>query len=233
MRSIYNVDYLSDKYDGIIGMSSRRISKYGNIPVFPNILQNFPDMDPIFSFYLNQENGTSIGGEMVLGGVNPEYFKGDFEYMPTVLNNIWAVRMSSLIIKDIEFCNGCTALIDTGTSVILGGREQVTRINSMLGISYHFGGRNVLDCKRIDMLPPIEFIFRKKKYILKPQDYVIKEYFWFVTLCSSPFDIDDSLPPNVWILGDVFMRNFYTVFDFGQKRIGLTYVLNKKNEKRI
>ncbi|RTG85816.1 uncharacterized protein DC041_0000276 [Schistosoma bovis] len=42
-----------------------------------------------------RENGTSFGGEMVLGGVNPEYFEGDLEYMPTVNNNIWAVRMSS------------------------------------------------------------------------------------------------------------------------------------------
>lgn len=41
-----------------------------------------------------RENGTSFGGEMVLGGVNPEYFEGDLEYMPTVNNNIWAVRMS-------------------------------------------------------------------------------------------------------------------------------------------
>ncbi|CAH8556278.1 hypothetical protein MS3_00005502 [Schistosoma haematobium] len=233
VRSIFNLDYLSDKYDGIIGMSTRRMSKYGNIPVFPNILQNFPNMDPIFSFYLSQENGTSFGGEMVLGGVNPEYFEGDLEYMPTVNNNIWAVRMSSLMINDIEFCNGCTASIDTGTSTIIGGREQVTRINTMLGISYQFGRRNFLDCKRIDMLPPVEFIFRKKKYILEPQDYVIKEDFWFKTVCSSPFDIDDSLPPNFWVLGDVFMRRFYTVFDFGQKRIGLTYVLNKKNETRI
>lgn len=41
-----------------------------------------------------RENGNSIGGEMVLGGVNPEYFEGDLEYMPIVNNSIWAVRMS-------------------------------------------------------------------------------------------------------------------------------------------
>uniref|UniRef100_A0A3Q0KM05 Subfamily A1A unassigned peptidase (A01 family) n=1 Tax=Schistosoma mansoni TaxID=6183 RepID=A0A3Q0KM05_SCHMA len=233
MRNIFSLDYFTSKYDGIIGMSSSRISKFGKIPMFPNLLANGVNMDPIFSFYLNQENGAPIGGEMVLGGVNPEYFEGDFEYIPTVHNNMWAVGMSSLMIKGVEFCNGCTASIDTGTSVILGEREQVNRINSLLGVSYHVIERNVLDCSRIDMLPPIEFIFQKRKYILLPQHYVVKVYLWFGTMCSSPFEADDSLPSNVWILGDAFMRRFYTVFDFGQKRIGLTYVSNKKNGTRI
>ncbi|XP_018651471.1 subfamily A1A unassigned peptidase (A01 family) [Schistosoma mansoni] len=54
MRSIFNRDYFTNKYDGIIGMSSSRISKFGKIPMFPNLLANSVNMDPIFSFYLNQ-----------------------------------------------------------------------------------------------------------------------------------------------------------------------------------
>jgi hypothetical protein len=29
-----------------------------------------------------------------------------------------------------------------------------------------------------------------------------------------------DLNAGVWILGEVFLRNVYSVFDFGQKRIG-------------
>ncbi|CAH8556265.1 unnamed protein product [Schistosoma haematobium] len=179
MRSIFNLDYLSDKYDGIIGMSNRRISEYGNIPMFPNILANGVNMNPIFSFYLNR-----------------------------------------LQINGINFCNICSAVIDTGTSLIIGPNEQVERINSLLHAFDNFG-RNVIDCGRIDMLPSIEFIFHRKKYILKPQHYVVKETDFFKTICLSPFQSHFSLPPNYWDLGDVFMGKFYTVFDFGQRRIGL------------
>uniref|UniRef100_A0A095CFT6 Lysosomal aspartic protease n=1 Tax=Schistosoma haematobium TaxID=6185 RepID=A0A095CFT6_SCHHA len=220
MRSIFNLDYLSDKYDGIIGMSNRRISEYGNIPMFPNILANGVNMNPIFSFYLNRENGEGIGGEMVLGGVNPKYFKGDFEYVPTIQNYMWTIQMLSLQINGINFCNICSAVIDTGTSLIIGPNEQVERINSLLHAFDNFG-RNVIDCGRIDMLPSIEFIFHRKKYILKPQHYVVKETDFFKTICLSPFQSHFSLPPNYWVLGDVFMGKFYTVFDFGQRRIGL------------
>ncbi|CAI2728324.1 unnamed protein product [Schistosoma spindalis] len=220
MRSIFRLDYFTSQYDGIIGMSTRRISLDGNIPMFPNILANGVNMDPIFSFYLNRKNGEEIGGELVLGGVNPKYFKGDFEYVPTIHNYMWEIRMLSLQINGINFCNICSAVIDTGTSLIIGPIEQVKRINSLLHASDLFG-RKVLDCGRIDMLPSIEFIFHRKKYILKPEHYVVKETLLFQTICLSPFQSRLSSPPNCWVLGDVFMGKFYTVFDFGQQRIGL------------
>ncbi|CAH8498373.1 unnamed protein product, partial [Schistosoma turkestanicum] len=183
-------------------------------------------MDPVFSFYLNREDDSSYGGEMVLGGVNPEYFDGDLEFMPTVHNSKWIIRMSSMTIKDKEFCKNCTAAIDTGTSSIVGGKEHVEKINSMLGTYYHFAGNYLVDCSRIDLLPSIKFIFHKMEYVLEPRHYVDKIDFWFGTLCSLPFEYHDSIEPNYWILGDVFMQRFYTVFDFGLKRIGLAYASN-------
>uniref|UniRef100_A0A5K4F8Q9 Subfamily A1A unassigned peptidase (A01 family) n=1 Tax=Schistosoma mansoni TaxID=6183 RepID=A0A5K4F8Q9_SCHMA len=221
MRNIFNLDYYNCKYDGIIGMSSRRISEYGNIPMFPNILANGVNMDPIFSFYLNRKSGSAIGGELVLGGFNPQYFKGDFEYIPTVHNYMWVIQMLRYLrINGVELCNICSALIDTGTSLILGPPEQVRQINSLLGTNDYFG-RKSLDCGRIDMLPSIELIFHRKKYILKPRHYVVKKTPLFLKICVSPFEPHPSLSPNYWILGDVFMRRIYTVFDFGQRRIGL------------
>lgn len=49
----------------------------------------------------------------------------------------------------------------------------------------------------------------------------LQETEFFKTICLSPFQSRLSLPSNYWVLGDVFMGKFYTVFDFGQRRIGL------------
>ncbi|CAH8848739.1 unnamed protein product [Trichobilharzia szidati] len=224
VTNVFSDDFFGSKFDGIVGMSRRIVSRYGNLPFFPNILSQSKDMDPVFSFYLNRENG-HVGGEMVIGGVNPEYFIGDFENLPVVSENSWSVIIKSMKIAGADFCLGtCVGIIDTGTSLILGHSRVVDAINDYLGARLSDHGEYSFDCSHIHMLPAIKFVFRKRTYVLDPKDYVVKEENWLYTDCTSPFVSSDELPPGYWVLGDVFMSKFYTVFDFGESQIRLADV---------
>ncbi|CAH8848989.1 unnamed protein product, partial [Trichobilharzia szidati] len=175
VTDIFSTSFFGSEYDGTIGMSCEKLSEYGNIPVFPNILAQGVKMDPIFSFYLNGKDGAVVGGEMVLGGVNTEYFTGDFEVLPVLLENKWAVGMKSFRINGVDYCNTrCISLIDTGTSLILGSNEVVDEINSRLGATESGDGEYVFDCSNIDKLPPIEIVFTRRKYVLEAKDYIVK-----------------------------------------------------------
>jgi hypothetical protein len=71
----------------------------------------------------------------------------------------------------------------------------------------------ILNCHAEKTYPDIEFIIGGKPYALSAADYSIPTG----ELCMFAFmAIDES----TYIIGDLFMRKYYTVFDYENKKIG-------------
>ncbi len=70
-------------------------------------------------------------------------------------------------------------------------------------------------------MPNVDIVLGGKTFTLTPQDYVLQTVTNGTTTCLSGF-FGFELPnsPGVWILGDVFIARFYSVFDFGNNRVG-------------
>lgn len=47
--------------------------------------------EPVFSFWLNRDTEGEKGGELVLGGVDPDHFKGQHTYTPVTRKGYWQV----------------------------------------------------------------------------------------------------------------------------------------------
>ncbi|XP_067830475.1 cathepsin D-like [Heptranchias perlo] len=216
--------FIAAKFDGILGMGYPKISVDGVLPVFDNIMKQKLVEKNIFSFYLNRNVSTRPGGELLLGGVDPKYYTGDFHYVNVTRQAYWQIKADEVTVgNQLTLCKGgCQVIVDTGTSLIAGPVEEIRALQRAIGALPLIQGEYMIDCAKIPTLPLITFKLGDKEYSLTGEQYVMQVSKFGHTLCLSGFLGMDIPPPAgpLWILGDVFIGRYYTVFDRANDRVG-------------
>lgn len=200
------------KFDGILGLGWGRISVDGVETPFHNIVDQDSLADKVFAFYL----GNSAPGTLVLGGTDQSHYTGDFTYVPLKAEDYWRIALDDLKINGKSYTTTKTAIVDSGTSLLAGPKADVTKIAALVGAKPVIHGEYSIDCNAA--APDLTFVIGGKDYTFAKKDYVINSG----SVCLFAMLGMDIPAPNgpLWILGDVFMRKYYTVFDWGNKRLG-------------
>merc|ERR1719456_776995 len=109
------------------------------------------------------------------------------------------------------------AIVDSGTSLLAGPTDLVTKLAQTAGATSVMGKEYTIDCSKIPSLPSLTVTLGGgKTFTLEGKDYVLQ----VSGQCLFAFMGIEVPAGPLWILGDIFMRKYYTVFDYGNKQVG-------------
>jgi saccharopepsin len=223
------------RFDGILGLAYDTISVNHITPPFFEMVNQKLIKEPVFAFRLGSSEEDA--GEATFGGIDSNAYTGAIRYVPVRRKAYWEVELEKVSFgDDVLELENTGAAIDTGkhfhlvlnkwkiylnltgTSLIVTPTDVAEMLNSMIGAKKSWNGQYQVDCARVPGLPDLAFYFDGRPYSLKGEDYILNVQ----GTCISSFTGMDIAPggSNLWIVGDVFLRRYYTVYDLGRNAVG-------------
>jgi hypothetical protein len=223
--------WVESPFDGILGLGYPQIAMPPSkdnpvLPPFDEMKQRQLLDANVFAFFLAScpQGQESCGGsQLTLGGVDETKYTGDITYIEQTsyqsLLGYWLIKSSGFQVGGEKLgctnaLTGCPMVVDTGTSILTVPPSAWKTIGPAIG--------NVsADCSNVETLPTLQFTFGGKDFSLEPDFYVLRG----ATVngdeeCQLGIQGMSIGIPGIWILGDPFLRKYYTIFDRDADRVG-------------
>lgn len=170
--------------------------------------------------------------ELLFGAYDESKFTGDIQWHDVIDQLFWSLKLDDIKYngKPMNLCADKTCMItpDSGTSLITAPGWAIDTITSNL--PYIEGCDN-------------DFDFGELTFVIDGVDYPIPSHHFMeryynvyesgdsvCTTSITQLDILQDGQDNLFILGDVFMQIYYTIFDRDNDRVGfaLSYIENEE-----
>ncbi|KAK3640647.1 aspartic proteinase precursor [Elasticomyces elasticus] len=207
------------RFDGIMGLGYDTISVNHITPPFYTMIDQGLLDEPVFAFYLGDTN-SGEDSEAIFGGINKDHYTGEMTKIPLRRKAYWEVDLDAITFggqtAEIEATG---AILDTGTSLIALPSTLAELLNKEIGAKKGYNGQYTVECTARDSLPDLTFTLTGHNFTIGPYDYILEVQGSCISSFMG-FDIPEPAGPLA-ILGDAFLRQWYSVYDLGNNAVGL------------
>ncbi|KAF7341735.1 Acid protease [Mycena sanguinolenta] len=208
-------NFASDPADGILGLAFPAISQLNQSPFFITAHTEKKVKKNQFGFVL----GTS-GSELYLGGTDTTKYKGGLEFHPIDSSSgFWLVPGASAKVNNAVAIAGFETVIDSGTTLMYAPFNDAAAVYAQMPGGAVFDAANGLFEYTCNPQPKVAFNWGGKDWVVSSALFNLGKATKGSTKCIGAL-IGQAPLGNAWILGDKFMQNVYTAFDFDKEAVG-------------
>ncbi|KAI9324948.1 aspartic peptidase domain-containing protein [Zopfochytrium polystomum] len=215
--------------DGLMGLAYASISNIASAGASnTNWIDALKLSNNEFAFYLS--NGADKDqGEVTIGGTDPSKYTGSFSYIPLNSETYWQMSWSggkwaagsSSGALDGSISN---FIADTGTTLMILDTAAADGINKGIGASSYSSstGAYAISCSKSTTGSPFTLTLNGVKYSIPANVYVLDNG---DGTCISGVT-RGAADAGVGILGDIFLRQYYSVYDKANARVGFAQAVH-------
>ncbi|KAJ7188335.1 aspartic peptidase domain-containing protein [Mycena filopes] len=212
--------------DGLMGFAFSSISE-SRKPTF------FETLPPMFSVHLtrHQESGSSL----CFGGIDNLKTLGPVQWIPVLKESYWSVSMDAIVVdENKEVTTDIIAIIDTGTTLIYLPDDVVSAFYELIP-----GARLSEIDSQLYIYPcitapdiNIALSFDNRRFSINPKDFNLGRTEEGSEDCvGGILSLGSGFPSDLAIIGDEFLKSWYTTFDYsggptGGARVGFSPSIN-------
>ena len=198
-------------------MSYQALSSLNAAPVFQNLVAQSKTTSSVFGFKLAQ-----TGSELSVGALDTTQYTGTVTYVPVTKKAFWQVSLDQMSVKGkaVRGLSKVQSVVDTGTSFILMDAQQAQafyeNISGSRDASRTIGqGFYTYPCSAN---PTVSLTFGGQAFSIAPSLFSLGKVSKTSDQCVGA--VVGASKYNFVVVGDVFLQNVYTAFDFGNNRVG-------------
>ncbi|TMW61799.1 hypothetical protein Poli38472_010862 [Pythium oligandrum] len=191
------------RYDGTIGLGLAP-SPITNAPsLVPGLIQQGLLDKPVVGLL----HGKSVNGHVTIGGIDSSAYDGDLHYTPvkSPSSTSWNLPLDAVLLDGKSLAVDKIAVLASDSPLVFGPKAEIDKIAEAAG------SENLLvNCTTPG--PVISFVFSGKSFTLTKDQYVYNR-----GVCLFGFAPNQDPNDQTWFIGGPFLRQFYTVLDYGSK----------------
>ncbi|KAI7869069.1 aspartic peptidase domain-containing protein [Spinellus fusiger] len=204
--TVLSHEFMNTPFDGIFGLGLADLSSSSHLPPFYAMMDLQLLDDPVFAIHTEMERG-----EIDFGGVDRSRFQGDLIYADLIHSGYWMIQTDNIAFGEAVF-EDRKAIVDSGSTLIIATPADAEEFHARIPGAQNNGDTTwSIPCQTVPLLEPLVFNINNTPLIIRPENYILAPITKSSVMCISgisgqPLDMSDT-----WILGGVFMRQYYTV----------------------